>query len=106
MTSHGSEANPRLCAGCHVNQFTVTDQETGDFLFQEVPKLEDEALVEMKSRGLSTTGTRDAADRAKWEDLADYLRTRMRGASIPPEVFERTMEVLERVRADEEETGG
>lgn len=32
--THGTEANPRLCAGCHVNSFEVTDAETGDFVFQ------------------------------------------------------------------------
>ena len=30
-TTHGSDANPRLCAGCHVEQFTVTDA-TGNFV--------------------------------------------------------------------------
>jgi predicted CXXCH cytochrome family protein len=34
LTSHASEANPRLCAGCHVNRFTVTDQTSGNFVFQ------------------------------------------------------------------------
>jgi Cytochrome c554 and c-prime len=38
-TSHGSSANPRLCAGCHVNGFTVTDKETGAFTFQSVGHL-------------------------------------------------------------------
>lgn len=34
-TSHGSSsANPRLCAGCHVNGFTVTDKLTGAFTLQ------------------------------------------------------------------------
>jgi predicted CXXCH cytochrome family protein len=27
--THGSVANPRLCAGCHVNRFVATDQLTG-----------------------------------------------------------------------------
>lgn len=30
-TSHGSAVNPRLCAGCHVESFTVTDA-TGNFV--------------------------------------------------------------------------
>ena len=30
-TTHGSAANPRLCAGCHVESFTVTDA-TGSFV--------------------------------------------------------------------------
>jgi predicted CXXCH cytochrome family protein len=28
-TTHGSEANPRMCAGCHMHQFQVTDRATG-----------------------------------------------------------------------------
>ena len=32
--SHATTANPKLCAGCHVGKFTVTDQLTGAFVFQ------------------------------------------------------------------------
>jgi predicted CXXCH cytochrome family protein len=32
--SHATERNPKLCAGCHVGKFTVTDQLTGQFSFQ------------------------------------------------------------------------
>ena len=35
-SSHGTEANPRLCATCHVVRTTVTDQLTGQFTFQSV----------------------------------------------------------------------
>jgi len=31
--THGSERNPRLCAGCHVNSYDVTDAATGEFVF-------------------------------------------------------------------------
>jgi predicted CXXCH cytochrome family protein len=31
--THGSEANQELCATCHLNSYTVTDAETGDFVF-------------------------------------------------------------------------
>lgn len=31
--THGSSANPRLCAGCHVNAFSATDELTGDEIF-------------------------------------------------------------------------
>ena len=34
IASHGTEGNPKLCATCHVNQYTVTDKLTGDFVFQ------------------------------------------------------------------------
>jgi predicted CXXCH cytochrome family protein len=32
--SHGSDRNPRLCAGCNVNSYTVNDQITGQFTFR------------------------------------------------------------------------
>lgn len=35
-SSHGTSANPRLCATCHVVRTTVTDQLTGQFSFQSV----------------------------------------------------------------------
>ncbi len=38
-TSHNSSRNPRLCAGCHVTRFTVTDAATGAFQFQSVGHL-------------------------------------------------------------------
>jgi predicted CXXCH cytochrome family protein len=33
LTTHASLANPKLCAGCHVNAFDVTDPATGSFVF-------------------------------------------------------------------------
>lgn len=38
-TTHGSTANPRLCAGCHVERFTATDSATGAFLLTSVGHL-------------------------------------------------------------------
>lgn len=38
-TSHASDRNPRLCAGCHVNSFTVTDEATGAFILESVGHL-------------------------------------------------------------------
>jgi predicted CXXCH cytochrome family protein len=32
--THGSERNPRLCAGCHVNDYQVSDALTGSFQFR------------------------------------------------------------------------
>lgn len=37
--SHATTKNPRLCAGCHVNKFTVTDKLTGAFTFQSTGHL-------------------------------------------------------------------
>jgi predicted CXXCH cytochrome family protein len=45
-TTHGSQANPRLCAGCHVNRITVQDQLTGEsittagHMFKAIPCLD------------------------------------------------------------------
>jgi predicted CXXCH cytochrome family protein len=39
VSSHGTEANPRLCATCHVVRTTVTDNLTGAFTFQSVGHL-------------------------------------------------------------------
>lgn len=36
VSTHGTQANPRLCATCHVSPTTVTDQATGAFVFQSV----------------------------------------------------------------------
>jgi len=36
QSSHGSDKNPKLCAGCHVQNYSVTDQATGAFQVQVV----------------------------------------------------------------------
>jgi len=38
-SSHGTEANPRLCATCHVLRTTITDELTGAFTFESVGHL-------------------------------------------------------------------
>ena len=35
-SSHGTSANPKLCATCHVGRFDVTDELTGEFLLTSV----------------------------------------------------------------------
>jgi predicted CXXCH cytochrome family protein len=39
VSSHGTAANPRLCATCHVAFTTITDRATGAFTFQSVGHL-------------------------------------------------------------------
>jgi predicted CXXCH cytochrome family protein len=34
FATHGSDRNPKLCAGCHLVRFTVTDPQSGNFQFQ------------------------------------------------------------------------
>jgi predicted CXXCH cytochrome family protein len=53
--SHGTEANPRLCASCHVYRFDVTDEATGDFLLTSVGHTF-EAIQCLDAQGLPTAG--------------------------------------------------
>ncbi|MFQ5746059.1 MAG: multiheme c-type cytochrome [Gemmatimonadota bacterium] len=55
VATHGSSANPELCATCHVSTFTVTDAATGGFVlnatghtFEPIPCLD--------AQGVPTTG--------------------------------------------------
>ena len=34
VATHGTERNPKLCAGCHMPRFTVNDPQSGNFVFQ------------------------------------------------------------------------
>jgi predicted CXXCH cytochrome family protein len=52
--THGSEANPRLCATCHISRLTVTDAATGAFSFQSVGHLF-KAIPCLDSAGKPTT---------------------------------------------------
>ena len=53
--THGSEANPRLCAACHVTKFDVTDAATGEFLLTSVGHTF-EAIQCLNAQGLPTAG--------------------------------------------------
>ncbi len=39
LTTHASSANPRLCAGCHVNRWNITDAASGNFVFNSTGHL-------------------------------------------------------------------
>jgi predicted CXXCH cytochrome family protein len=54
IAAHGSEANPKLCASCHLQKFTVTDAETGAFVFQSTGHLF-EATPCIDSDGIPTS---------------------------------------------------
>src|SRR5574338_761292 len=68
FTSHASERNPRLCAGCHVNTYDVTDKATGAFvlhstghLFRPIPCLDGDGRPEADNSCAYTTGARTFA---------------------------------------------
>ena len=54
VASHGSERNPKLCATCHVNKYTVTDKATGKFV-QSVTGHRFAAIPCVDANGLPTT---------------------------------------------------
>lgn len=80
--THGTEANERLCAGCHVNAYEVTDPETGDHVFnvtghlfkpvpcvdeQGVPQADDSCAMTVEARsfeGCTASGCHGDEDAA------------------------------------------
>lgn len=60
--THGTSANKRLCATCHVTFFEVTDQATGNFLLRSVGHTF-EAIQCLDSQGLPTKGPCSLAER-------------------------------------------
>lgn len=60
--THGVEANPRLCATCHVSTFTVTDPESGDIVFRSIGH-RFEAIPCLDGQGLPTAGPCGIAER-------------------------------------------
>lgn len=70
---------------------------TEEKLFLEVPRREEEALAEMRKRGL-TVSPELAADSGKWLDLGREFQQRFRTNSVPPEVFDQALKLLEERR--------
>lgn len=80
-STHGSEANPRLCATCHVNAYEVTDEVTGDFVlsvkghsFKPIPCLNPDGtpdpladcdLSERTFAGCTSSGCHGSEDAAR-----------------------------------------
>jgi predicted CXXCH cytochrome family protein len=56
VSSHGTSANPNLCATCHVARTTITDKATGAFQFQSVGHLFN-AVPCLDSLGIPTAST-------------------------------------------------
>jgi hypothetical protein len=109
LGTHGSDANPRLCAGCHVTDFQIEDPATGSFTFRStghnfeaIPCVDSEgiptgeadcALTERSFRSClngchgSETAARSAllVARDRLDDLADDLDALL--AQVDPSEF-------------------
>jgi hypothetical protein len=55
IASHGAEGNEGLCATCHVDAFEITDQATGEFVFNATGHLF-KAIPCVDEQGVPTTG--------------------------------------------------
>ena len=55
VSTHGTGANPSLCASCHVNSYAITDEVTGDFVFNATGHLF-EAIPCLDASGVPTSG--------------------------------------------------
>jgi len=71
--------------------------ETEKRLFTEVPLEEKKALEEMKKRGL-TLASELAGDGPKWLALGQALQQRFRTHTVPPEIFDQGLQLLETQR--------
>jgi TRAP-type C4-dicarboxylate transport system substrate-binding protein len=63
-------------------------------LFTDIPKQEEEAITEMKKRGL-VVGKEPAGDAEKWLKLGQAFQERFRTYSVPSEVFDQAVKLLE-----------
>lgn len=106
VSTHGSEANPALCATCHVSQFDITDSETGEFqltsvghTFEAIPCIdpetggirEDCTLAERNFEACATSGCHGSPDvarglfvtvRSRINNLLDELWTDSDGDAV------------------------
>ena len=88
--THGSEANPRLCATCHVARFAVNDPLTGDLAFQAtghlfvaipcidsagIPNANDCALSQRTFAACTTSGCHGSQTAARSALIAARART-------------------------------
>jgi TRAP-type C4-dicarboxylate transport system substrate-binding protein len=71
--------------------------ETERELFEQVPLQEARALAEMQARGL-TIVREPPADGEKWLELGRQFQQRFRAKTVPPEVFDQMLGILEQER--------
>lgn len=72
-------------------------RETETKLFDEIPKREEEALAEMQKRGL-VIAKEPASDAEKWLALGSAFQSRFRTNSVPPEIFDQAVKLLQEHR--------
>jgi TRAP-type C4-dicarboxylate transport system substrate-binding protein len=71
-------------------------------LKEEIPRQDEQAVEEMKARGLEVT---TSADLPKWEEAARDFGASMRGGMVPIEIFDKAVELRDEYRQSFEEGG-
>jgi predicted CXXCH cytochrome family protein len=111
IATHGSERNPKLCAGCHVNRFEVTDAATGEFLFQATGHLFS-AIPCLDASGIPTAGDCAVTQRSfkSCDNIGCHTATSARGAFIAAEfrielLGETLSDMIDKIPSTEFSTG-
>ena len=73
--------------------------ETQDFLFEEVPRQDRDAVAEMQKRGLSVSAV-GAADAAEFRAVAARLTATWRGGRVPADIYDAAVAARAAFRAD------
>ncbi len=68
---------------------------TGQKLQEEIRRLEDQAIEEMKKRGLKVI-TPDSRQKAEWENAMKAAYPDIKGNVIPADLFDRAMKIIEK----------
>ena len=71
-------------------------------LTEEIPRQDDQAIEEMKARGLEVTTSDDLPE---WEEAARDFGASMRGGMVPIEIFDKAVELRDEYRQGLEEGG-
>jgi TRAP-type C4-dicarboxylate transport system substrate-binding protein len=56
-------------------------------LMREIPQKDEEAIEEMKKRGLKPVGIEPGQRLSEWKEIAEYFAAKMRSSIVPEEIF-------------------
>jgi len=91
-----AELRPKLLAAA---------AKAGEKFRSEIRKLSDDAIGEMQKRGLNVVVT-TPADRAEWRKEADATWPKLRGALVPPDLFDEAFKLRDAYRAQQKAGAG
>ena len=81
-------------------QLKASAEATGLRLQQEIRRLEEQAIEEMKKRGLTVIKPNEQ-QLAEWQTVMKGTYPKIRGSLVPADLFDRAVEIANSVEADE-----